>query len=353
MHAAQPAATMAAKTSEFSGFHGETASNWERKYVCVRASAGTGKHRLSLGLRAAVLAAAMAPCSARAITVQFDYRYDTRGFFTDTASGAPIAERRELLELAASAYANFSDNLTAIAPQAGDTWSVTITHPSLGGPPLRLTDLSIAADTIRVYVGGSASAPGVLGFAGAGSNLTASGSESFVSNVLTRGQANAIGDDATDYGVWGGYIWFNAAQDWYFGADLGGLSAGNPDFLTTATHELGHILGFGGADSWFNQIDTSTNTFTGKASTAVYGGPVPLDSFDSHWAEGLYSEVSGISQETLMDPSTVRGQRELMTSLDYAGFRDIGWQVAAVPLPGAAWLFVAGLGLLSSQRRLR
>lgn len=306
--------------------------------------------------RAARLATALAlsalACPTQAITIQFDYSYDTRGFFTDSISGEPIAERRALLELAAGTYARFSDHLTPITPQAGDTWSVTITHPSLGGPPLTLTDLSVAADTIRVYVGGSPSAPGVLGFAGAGSNLTASGSESFVSNVLTRGQANAIGDDATDYGVWGGYIWFNATQDWYFGADAAGLSPGRPDFLTTATHELGHILGFGTADSWFSQIDETGNTFTGAASTAVYGSPVPLDRYDSHWAEGVNGELDGITQETLMDPSTVRGQRELMTHLDYAGFSDIGWQVAAVPLPTSAWLFGSALlGWFNRSRR--
>jgi len=190
-----------------------------------------GKFKPSRSLRvAAVLMVAVVPYPVQAITVQFDYSYDTRGFFTDSVSGEPIAERRAILELAASTYARFSDHLMPITPQAGDTWSVTITHPSLGGPPLRLTDLAVAADTIRVYVGGSPSAPGVLGFAGAGNNLSASGSESFVSDVLSRGQLNTSGENASDYGVWGGYIWFNAVQDWYFGVDVGGLSAGRPEF---------------------------------------------------------------------------------------------------------------------------
>ncbi|WP_446810647.1 peptidase M10A and M12B matrixin and adamalysin [Methylomonas sp. 2BW1-5-20] len=312
---------------------------------------GLGRNAARAMRLAAALALPAMAFPARAITVQFDYSYDTRGFFTDSVSGEPIAERRALLELAAGTYARFSDHLTPISPQAGDTWSVTITHPSLGGPPLTLTDLSVAADTIRVYVGGSPSAPGVLGFAGTGSNLNANGSAAFVADVNSRGQTNTSGDSASDYGVWGGYIWFNAAQDWYFGA-AAGLSPGRPDFLTTATHELGHILGFGTADSWFSQIDETGHTFTGAASTAVYGGPVPLDSFYSHWAEGVNSDVDGIIQETLMDPSTVRGQRELMTRLDYAGFSDIGWQVTAVPLPASAWLFGSTLlGWFGRSRR--
>lgn len=292
-----------------------------------------------IGILAGVLALLTVATPVQAIIIQFDYHYDTRGFFTDVSTGAPLSERREMLELAADFYAGFSDQLSPITPQAHDTWSVTITHPSLGGPPLRLTDLTIAADTIRVFVGGSPSAPGVLGFAGAGNNLSASGSGAFVSDVLSRGQPNTRGENASDYGVWGGYIWFNTVQDWYFGADTDGLSTGRPDFLTTATHELGHILGFGTADAWFSQIDESTHTFIGAAATAAYGGAVPLDQFNNHWAEGVNSEVLGILQETLMDPSTVRGLRELPTRLDYAGFSDIGWQVTTVSLPISVWLF--------------
>jgi len=350
MYSSRPAGTTAGKCPLFSGTGGDKVSGLGRHPASSRESVGT-THPAVWTLLGALAWSASNP--AQALIIEFDYRYDTRGFFTDSASGAALTERREMLKLAASAYARFSDQLAPIAPQTGDSWSVTITHPSLGGAPLRLTDLSVAVDTIRVFVGGSPSAPGVLGFAGVGSNLLADGSAEFVDSVLSRGQANAFGPTANDYGVWGGYIWFNAAQDWYFGADADGLSPGHPDFLTTATHELGHILGFGTADSWFSQIDQATNALTGEASIAVHGGPVPLDQFQSHWAEGVYGEVFGIVQETLMDPSTVRGQRELMTDLDYAGFRDIGWQVAAVPLPGAVWLFAAGLGLLGNQRRLK
>lgn len=292
--------------------------------------------------------------SAQAITIEFDYTYDTRGFFTDQATGAAITERRAVLEQAASFYSGFTDSLSAIDPGVGDSWAVRITHPSLGGAPVTLSNLSIAADTLRIYVGGSTSAPGVLGFAGTGTVVSLSGSDAFTDAVLTRGQANATGANATDYGTWGGYIWFNAANDWYFGADGSGLSAGHPDFLTTAVHEIGHILGFGEADSWLAQID-SAGRFTGANSVAVHGGPVPVDRFGSHWGEGVGSQVGGVPQETLMDPSTTVGQREYLTALDYAGFADIGWQVSAVPEPHSAWLVVPGalLALSAASRRKR
>ncbi len=256
-----------------------------------------------------VLGGALALAPAHAIQIEFDYTYDTRGFFTDLATGTPIAERRALLETAASFYSGFTDNLAAISPQAGDSWSVSFGHPSLAGPAVTLTNLSIPEDTLRVYVGGSSSAPGVLGFAGTGNSLTATGSAQFTDAVYARGQANAAGPQATDYGIWGGTIWFNASNDWYFGTDPAGLSAGRPDFLTTATHELGHILGFGEADSWRSQIDYDTNTFMGAYSMAVHGSPVPLDQYRMHWGEGVYSTYEGLLQETMMDPSTARGLR--------------------------------------------
>lgn len=293
---------------------------------------------------------------AHALTIEFDYTYDTRGFFTDLTTGTPILERRALMDQAASFYSGFTDSLTAIIPQAGDNWSVQITHPSLGGPLVTLNNISVAADTLRIYVGGSYSAPGVLGFANTGFNLTANGSDAFVDSVTTRGQENTTGANASDYGIWGGMIWFNAANDWYFGSDTGGLTAGHPDFLTTATHELGHILGYGEADSWLAQID-SKGYFTGVASAEAYGGAVPLDQYGSHWAKGVMSSYNGVAQETLMDPSTIAGQRELPTVLDYAAFKDIGWQVASVtsvPEPDTYGLLLAGLGLvgLLSRRRL-
>jgi hypothetical protein len=288
---------------------------------------------------------------AHAINIEFDYTYDTRGFFTDQLTGNPIIERRSLLETAASYYGGFTDKLAAIVPQSGDTWSVSFSHPSLAGPVLTLTDISIPEDTIRVYVGGSPSAPGVLGFSGIGTNLVATGSSGFIDSVLTRHQLNAAGPHAQDYGIWGGSIWFNANNDWYFGENSSGLAPGRPDFLTTAIHELGHILGFGEAASWYAQIDEAAGTFLGASSVAAYGNPVPLDQYHMHWASGTMSTLNSMPQNTLMDPGTAKGQRELPTVLDYAGFRDIGWQVSPVPAPSEWAMLLGGLAVVIFMTR--
>ena len=286
------------------------------------------------------LAALLGAEKAAALSIEFDYTYDNSNFFTP--------DRQVLMGVAASFYSGFSDQLTAITPQAGDTWSVNIGGPGFSGT---LTDLSIAADTIRIYASASyvPCPPGscVLGMASTGTQLTPSGSPGFEDSVLTRGQLNTTGPSATDYGVWGGSVWINTNNDWYFGEDASGLTPGHPDFLTTATHEIGHILGYGG-DSWYSQIENGF--FYGDASMAVFGGPVPV--VGSHWDYGTESTRDGVVQGTMMDPSTVAGTRELPTVLDYAGFADIGWEVTPVPLPPSLILLLsATAGLARFARR--
>ncbi|PHS33168.1 MAG: PEP-CTERM sorting domain-containing protein [Methylophaga sp.] len=292
-----------------------------------------------------LFAATLHSSNVAALTIDFDYRYDTSGFFTNISTGDAITERRDALELAASFYSGFTDQLTAISSGGSNSWSVDIFNPGLLGSSVTLVNEEIAADTIKIFVGGSSSAPGVLGFAGTGT-VSATGSSEFVDSVITRGQNDG------DYGIWGGSIWFNTNHDWYFDEDSSGLISGLSDFLTTATHEIGHILGFGTADSWYDQIDNGY--FMGENSVESYGGLVPVDRFGSHWAEGVTSVFDSILQETMMDPSTPSGTRQLPTELDYAGFSDIGWEVnnvSAVPLPAGIWLLFSGLSSFFYMRK--
>lgn len=308
--------------------------------------------RRALSCAAALLLAAGG--DAAALSIAFDYRFD-RGFFT-AVDGSPIVERRAALERAALVFAGFGDTLAPIAPAAGDAWSVTMRHPSWSNyfETATVTGLVVPADTLVVFVGGSPSASSVLGIAEAG-NTTASGTAGFVATVAARGQDAALASTPRDYGPWGGSIWFNSAQSWYFGADPPAGGSTQPDFLTTATHEIGHLLGFGEAPSWRALIEGAPGAyrFAGMAASALFGGTVPLDAIGAHWAAGVTGQVDGALQGALMDPSTARGTRERMTDLDLAGFADIGWQVSAVPeLPPAA-LFAAGVALLALRRRCR
>lgn len=281
---------------------------------------------------------------ASAIAIEFDYRYDTNGLFSDP-------QRRATLEAAGNAYARFTDHLTAITPGGANAWSVSITRPDGGGDTM-IENLTVAEDSITVFVGGWSFHPSVLGWAGQGDIESIQGDTAWQNRIASRGQAGALLAEPTDYSPWGGAITFNTNVNWHFDP-LSNPANGETDFLTTAMHELGHILGFGEADSWFAQIqgdDEIGYTFHGEQAASLWGGPVPLDGYGSHWAEGTYDYVDGILQETAMDPSTPTGQRQWLTDLDYAGFQDIGWQI---PEPSVIALLTPGLmvGLLLKRRQ--
>ena len=289
-----------------------------------------GRLRL-LGL-AGLIVAGLAPALRAEITVQFDYTYDT-GFFTDHP------ERQATLQFAADSLTRFLDNLDAITPSGGNTWKAQIARPDTGAL-LYVPNPAVPADTLIVYVG-ARDMSDALGKGGPG-GYTASGSPAWLNTVSTRGEANATCLLPTDQGKWGGHITFDAAPDWdwYFGLDPAGLAWNEADFLSVASHELGHVLGIGinpanGCGTpWGTYVLEGPNRFTGPESVAEYGDDVPLGINKAHWAMGTMSEVDGVAQETAMSPVITIGTRKLFTDLDYAGLDDVGWDVVSSQ---AAW----------------
>lgn len=244
------------------------------------------------------------------ITIQFDYSRDTNHFFDDTA-------RRQILELAGETIGSrLDDHLLAITPGSGNSWTLNASHPS-GSGSLSLSNQSIPADTILVFVGSRVMSS--LGIGGPG-GYSSSGSEAWLDRVAARGQTGMLDLPEADFGLWGGSITFDHDANWYFGMSADGQGSNQHDFLSVAMHELGHVLGIGTAGSWDNQVEGGH--FTGTASVAEYGGDVPL-SGSSHFHEGLEHD----GDETAMDPSLLVGTRKLFTALDYAALADIGWEV--------------------------
>ncbi|MCB1723088.1 MAG: peptidase M10A and M12B matrixin and adamalysin [Chromatiaceae bacterium] len=282
------------------------------------------------------LLAAVASAGANAITLQFDYTYDDNGFFAD-------ATRRSILEQAGAYFGSrITDDLDAITSGGGNHFTAIFNRPDTDAV-VNLADYSVAADTLVVFAGGR-DLGGSLGQGGPG-GWSAGGSGAFLDTVATRGEIGDVsGPSAVEFAPWGGSITFNTTSVWDFNPDLSaGATISDNDFYSVALHELGHLLGFGTAESWYAMI-TGGGMFAGGASSTVFGGDVPLHGDAAHWQENLTSTVGGIgSQEVAMDPTLTVGTRKLFTDLDFAALDDIGWDVTAVPLPSAAFPFVAAL----------
>ena len=260
-----------------------------------------------------------------AVSIALDYSFDANGFFSSQA-------RRDMMKLAADTMvASFSDSLAAIAPNpgAGNSWTAVFPDP-VSGATRSLTNLAVPANTLIIYVGGGA-LPG-LAEAGEGSTggFSGSGNSAWLDTLSARGKAGALATPPTSFGPWGGSIRFDnsGGTNWYFGQRLAGLGPSQTDFLSIAEHEIGHVLGLGTSGSWDARV--SGGFFNGPTAVAANGGlSVPVNATGDHWAQSVHSNGG----QALMDPVLTNGTRALVTSLDIAALRDIGWQINQIPLP--------------------
>ena len=284
----------------------------------------------------------LAPASG--ISLLFDYRYDSTGFFTP--------ERRNTLEAAGQWFGSrLTDSLTAIVPMGGNTWTQEFDDPSTG-TAISLLNQVVPADSLLIYVGAADLGCHYAGRRWTG-RYTVSGSVGWLDVVQLRGQIGGEADPPTDFATWGGTITFDTTTDWYADQDLTAMEAGlGFDLYSTALHEIAHVLGFGTALSFNTQIDFDEVTFTGEAATVVYGSNPPLAN-EAHWYWGTESVIFGTNtlQNVAMDPAIPTGVRKHMTELDMAGIRDIGWIV--VPEPSAGILLASAFGCLALRRKRR
>jgi hypothetical protein len=329
--------------------------NSSKKWIKSSIAFGAARSAIALSFLTAIVGQAQ---SSYAINFTFDYSYDgsnnsTKFFDSSTTLGQ---SRRATLEAAADYFEPFTDNLSAISPGNGNSWTPNIFNPVTGAYEAVSSGLqNIGANEIVVFVG-ARNLGGSLGTGGAG-GYGASGNQTFFDLLKSRGQTGALSTTPTDFAPWGGSLSFDNTVTW--NSTTSAPQSGQNDFLSVAIHELGHLLGFGIAPSWNNTNNfTGFNPnyyFTGSNSVAAYGGNnVPLTVDKGHWKEGTMSTVNGISQETAMDPSITVATRKLFTQLDYAGLKDIGWQTQSVPFefsPGLGLVLVGGLYGLNKAKK--
>lgn len=278
------------------------------------------------------------------LTIKIDYTYDTTNFFNTQA-------KRDAMEAVAKFYGDMiQDNLLRIdaAEYPGNSWTANFKHPVTGGT-IEIPNLVVPVDTIIVFVGARNLPNEVAGEGGPG-GYGASGFSSWFSLLSGRGSAGAANENLelrTDFSLWGGSITFDVDSTWNFSQTQ---NLTGSDFVSIALHEMGHVLGIGTADSWFNKI--SSAVFTGSASTRSYGANPPLNggghfggSGTTSRSFGSFNVPHGATRQPIMLASiTDNNSTSIVASdLDLAALVDIGWQISpplmlggAAPKPTAA-----------------
>ena len=242
-----------------------------------------------------------------AVTILFDYTFDSKanggaGFFESHPEAVAI-----LNQVGAEHGARLSASLGEIAPGGGNSWTASLFDPRTGAMTT-IDNLSVPANTIRVYVGARdlGAQAGVGGYGG----FSAGGTQAWLNYLNSRGH--------NGFGPWGGSLAFGTTTNWFYGSTTSGIGSSQVDFYSVALHELGHLLGIGTAPQWTSLV--SGGSFVGPNAQAVYGGPVPLHD-GAHWADGVM--VNG--QNVSLDPFLTTGTRVSWSSLDAAALTDIGW----------------------------
>ena len=253
------------------------------------------------------------------VTIQFDYSYDTSRFFDQQS------RRDELQRAADTLTSQITTSLGAITSNAaaGNNWTLTTFNPSdpfNHNADISITNLNIAADTLVIYVGAETGVGGGEAGLGGYGGYSASGSQPWLDSLRSRGHSG--------FAPWGGSITFDPNTNWNFSS--GAPGAQQIDFQTVAVHELGHVLGFGTAQQYFQYV--SGDIFFGPNAKAVNGGANPnlqSNADQEHWRQGTTSNGQPVS----MQPVVAAGTRVAFSQLDFAVLSDIGWNVSGFQAP--------------------
>ena len=295
---------------------------------------GISKIKIAVSVWTIVFLSFLIVPAVGSVTLEFDYSYDSSGFFDDTTSNGALA--RATLEAVGDFYGMIlDDTLNAISYSPSNGFAGYISRPD-SGASVMLNNLSISANTVRIYVGSrdlgvAPSGGNILGSAGPGGYYIYSSKQ----DLLARGEGyghyedvyNDGGETAFDFAPWGGAMSIDADTNWNLD-HTAGPAYNEADLYSVIIHEIGHVLGIGISDSWDNLIDDGL--FDGAAAKAENGGAaVPVDSGGGHWALGTSSTVFGgyDVQTASMTPSTSFGIQRYFTALDVAGLDDLGWEI--------------------------
>jgi len=215
--------------------------------------------------------------------------------------------------------------------------------------------------------------------------LDKNGSANNSTICLTQGDARALSLFSSTDSSADATITFNSNYASRFDFDPSdGIARGDLDFVGTATHELGHALGFtSGVDTLdfygrkstlpedaftdvsaldlfrYSALSEADHAIDWSADTrakyfSIDGGKTPLAFFStgenfgdggqaSHWEQG--------STLGVMDPDSDFGEKLSISAADLAALNVIGWNLSSVPEPGTYGFGALALLALVALRR--
>src|SRR4051794_22033047 len=170
-------------------------------------------------------------CAEAKVSFSLDFTLDSPGGLFDSTTTAGQQARATLTRATQVFSDRILDNLTAITPGGGNTWTPTVVNPATGANRTPAFTGGIGANSIKVFAGSGPLSATEVGAAYAGT-ATRDGTQAFKDNADSRGQAGALATPRTDYGPWGGSIAFDWGTDWNVALSTTGLTPNKTDLYT-------------------------------------------------------------------------------------------------------------------------
>jgi hypothetical protein len=230
--------------------------------------------------------------SNRGFNIQFDYSFDTDGWFTP--------DRRAALEAAGAVWEQIIlDDFPDIAPGR----VTRVLNPQTG----KIQSYTSKGVDDLVIVVGTRKRSGLF-------------------TTLATAPADWLPEQShSDFAPWVSTITFNPTINWFFDPTPNtatDIPSNQDDFISTAVHEMGHVLGISRSKA-FEQLSPRYQ-FQGAITKARNGGnPIELT---NTWHFDQASQPDG-SGDPLMSTFMRPGQRKLPTPLDVAVLDDTGYTV--------------------------